>query len=175
MLWGKFCSSLCQQQHFSLNDWGSTCEQWNSEAILFHENCIFGRNWNTTSIINPQWGTGFHYWFMMRRAGRRREPSRRGWCGGCGDVWGGGKQQGWIPQMRKQLTLLDGAGWLIWSDRRGTGVPQKMRAVFVHSQLHVGSGQGSGFREPLEGVRVPRQPTIERSFSAVTGVKAIWH
>lgn len=36
--------------------------------------------------------------------------------------------------MRKQLTLLEVAEWFIWSDRRGTGVSQKMRGVFVNSQ-----------------------------------------
>lgn len=52
-----------------------------------------------------------------------------------------------------------------------------MRGVFVNSQGHVGSwqgclhserctGQGSGVRKPLEGVRVPHQPTIELSISA---------
>lgn len=58
-----------------------------------------------------------------------------------------------------------------------------MRGVFVNGQCHVGSaradctlsgaGQGSEVRKPLEAVRIPRQPTIELSISAVTGVKAI--
>lgn len=58
----------------------------------------------------------------------------------------------------------------------GAGVSQKMRGVFVNSRCHVDSarlGQGSGVRKPLEGGRMPRQPTIELSISAVTGVKVI--
>lgn len=115
---------------------------------VFMTTPFFCRNHlNAASFNNPKWRTGYRYWLMMRKAGRSREKGERNraGCSGCG------KQQGRIPQMRKQLTLREVAGWFIWRDRRGTGGPQKMRAVFVTSQCHVGSGraaqvkgQGSG-------------------------------